>query len=89
MAGALWQELVDTVVGLVERAVLCAWTLALPGLTPADDTDGLDIQMLCDQRSLVGVRNVGEARELLQAIEPRGESTPTEMRVEELLSPCV
>lgn len=44
--------------------------------------------MLCDPRSLVGVRNVGEARELLQAIEPRGESTPTEMRVEELLSPC-
>jgi hypothetical protein len=49
------------------------------------DADGIDIHFLCSPRYLTNIRSISEARELLSSVEPVGESTPTEIRVEELL----
>ena len=53
------------------------------------DTNGIDVYFLNNPASLAGVKDVNAVRQLFNQVAPLGESTPTEMRVEQLLSPYV
>lgn len=72
----LWQEAESALSGIVEQVIKY-------------DSDGLDVYFLNSTNSLQGVKDSGSIRELFQYVGPVGESTPTEIRVEELLSPYI
>lgn len=72
----LWQECMAAVAGIAEKAALY-------------DTNGIDVYFLNDPTSLSGVKDVNAIHQLFQRVPPHGESTPTEMRMEELLSPYI
>lgn len=68
----LWTEAEMALAGIVETVIRY-------------DSDGIDIHFLNSPHRLLGAKRPGEIRELFQAIHPVGESTPTEVKVEELL----
>ncbi|KAK9895769.1 hypothetical protein P389DRAFT_170496 [Cystobasidium minutum MCA 4210] len=72
----LWREAEAALSGIVEQVIKY-------------DNDGLDIYFLNSTHALQGARDSGAIRELFQYVGPVGESTPTEIRVEELLSPYI
>ena len=63
---------------------LLQWAKAI-----AYDADGIDVHFLCDPRYMTKIQSLSTARELLSDVEPLGESTPTEIRIEELVGPYV
>jgi hypothetical protein len=68
----LWLEVETALAGIVETVIRY-------------DADGIDIHFLNSSHSLVGAKHSGDIRELFQSVLPIGESTPTEVRVEELI----
>ena len=76
MGGKLWNECMAAVAGIAEKASIY-------------DTNGIDVYFLNSPASLSGVKDVNAVRQLFNQVAPLGESTPTEMRVEQLLSPYV
>lgn len=72
----LWHEAESALAGIVETIITY-------------DTDGVDVAFLNSTHVLNGAKSAHEIRELFQFVGPNGESTPTELRVEQLLSPYI
>lgn len=72
----LWREAEQALAGIADIVVRY-------------DADGVDVYFLNSQQYLQGAKDSGSIRELFQYVGPVGESTPTEVRVEELLSPYI
>lgn len=72
----LWHEAEAALAGIVQTVITY-------------DADGIDVHFLNSTHSIHGAKSPHEIRELFQYVGPVGESTPTEMRVEQLLSPYI
>jgi hypothetical protein len=89
----LWMEAMQAVRGLVEvrSSSTCILKLSQKQIQRVTqyDADGIDIYFLCSPAYMQNCRTPHQAESLFNQVQPLGENTPTETRVEELLSPYV